>query len=340
VVDILIPPWVRVSGGRLNFLSNTASAASIFTGAVQTLDRTGDRVAFSFRTQNANRREDAPTGAFLESLAAWLRGQSARVLCTDPAYRPRGSFPAGELLSNPTFDGTRGWTASSAGISISSTDRVLRSVRVNTSTDETIRADVATTVNGATYALRVFARPSYGTMDFRLRAGTSAGGNELGETTDQTTPGMKTFVFAATGTSTHVSIVDGTTSRSIGYFMDFAYVSLSRCARVNGASQTGTNLVIDQLPVSTVGLARMGDWVQIENQLYKLAGSLDSDSSGNGVLQLTYPPRSNVGPADNAAVIFHEPMGRFVASTNEHGYECEPGVFTGHDFAFIEALDQ
>jgi hypothetical protein len=337
--DLLIPPWVRISGGRLGFKSNTASSESIFTQAVRTLDRTGDKVQVSFHTDNASHRETDPTRAFLEMLQARMRGQASRIWYADPVYAQRGSFPASELVPNGTFGaGTSGWSTSSANISIAVSDRILRSTRVSVSADETIRTAALTTVSGATYIARVMAYAGRGAMDFRIRLGTTAGGSELAASAaDITTGGLATLVAAATGTSTFLSIVDGVSGRSIGNYMDFSFISLSRCALVNGASQVSASINIDALPVSTAGLARMGDWVQIGNQPCKVVQSLDSDSSGAGVLHLAYPPR--VTPADNAPVIFNLPMGRFISTSNEGGAEYAPGVFSSHEFELVEALD-
>jgi hypothetical protein len=336
--DLFIPPWVRISGGSLGYQSNTETAESIFTQAVRSLDRTGDKVRLAFRTDNASHRETDPTRAFLEALRARMRGQASRVWYGDPAYVQRGSFPSGELLTNGTFSGTTGWTTSSANITLAASDRILRSTRVSVSGDETIRSAAVTTVSGATYIARVMAYAGRGAMDFRLRLGTSAGGSELSATAaDITSGGLSTLAGTATGTTTYFSVVDGVSGRSIGGYMDFAFFSLSRCALVNGASQTSSSINIDALPVSTAGLARVGDWVQIGNQPCKIVQALDSDSSGAGVLHLAYPPRST--PADNAPVIFNTPMGRFVAVSNEGGAEYTPGGFSNHEFEFVEALD-
>jgi hypothetical protein len=337
--DVLFLPNARISAQQITALSNTASARSIFTGAVTTLDRTGDRLRWGVSTQNAANTSTYAERSALQAFRARLRGMSNRVLFIDPAYRFRGSFPTSELLSNGKFaNGSTGWSTSSANIVINALDGVLRSTRASVSADETIRAAVATTVSGASYILRVMAYAGRGPMDFRLRAGTTAGGNELAASpADITTAGMKTLSFAATGTSTHISIVDGTSSRSIGHYMDFAYVSLSRCALISGVSQTGSSLLIDALPTSTAGLARVGDRVQIGNDLNTVIATLDSDSSGAGYLQLAYPPRTT--PADNAPVIFHEPMARCVLTSNEGGWSDSPGNFSDFDFEIEEALD-
>lgn len=338
MADLILPPWARVSSQRLTHSSSTGSNESIFTSAVRTTNRVGDRVRFGLSTRNASERESGPTRALLSSLAGELRGQSNRLYFTDPSYRKRGSFPTFELLANSEWaSGTTSWTTSSANIVLTANDRILRSKRASVSGDETIRAAVATTVSGATYIARAMALAGRGPMDFRLRLGTSAGGTELAaDSTDNTAQGLRTLVAAATGTTTHFSIVDGITGRSIGHYMDFAYVSLSRCALVSGASQTGGGIVIDQLPASTNGLARQSDWCQIGNQLCKITAALDSDSSGVGFLQLAYPPR--VTPADNAPVIFHQPMGRFAAMSPEHAREDSPGGFSNFELEICEDL--
>jgi hypothetical protein len=337
--DLFIPPWLRISGGALGYQSNTEASESIFTQAVRTLDRTGDKVRLRLRTDNASHVETDPTRSFLEALRARMRGQASRVWYGDPAYTQRGSFPSAELLTNGTFgSGATGWTPSSANISLAVTDRILRSTRISVSADETIRSAALTTVTGASYIARVMAYAGRGAMDLRLRLGTSAGGSELAATpADITSGGLASLVATATGTSTFFSVVDGVSGRAIGNYMDFAFFSLSRCALVNGGSQVSSSINIDALPASSSGLARAGDWVQIGNQVCKVVQSLDSDSSGAGVLHLAYPPRTT--PADNAPVIFNLPMSRFVATSNDGGAEYSPGGLSSHEFEFVEALD-
>lgn len=340
--DLILPPWLRISAESPRFISSTAASESIFTGAVRTVTRTGDRIAYELSTANASEREAAPHKSLLEALAGEMRGQGNRVWYSPAGYRARGAATwTGELLANADFaNGTTSWSTSTANIVLSASDRILRSRRSSVSGDETIRAASFTTINGATYIARVLSFAGRGPMDYRLRLGTTAGGNELaGDSSDVTTAGMRTLVAAATGTTTHFSIVDGTGSRAIGDFMEFGYMSVSRCALVNGASQTSSGLNIDQLPVSTSGLAKKGDLCQIGSQLCKIVGALDSDSSGLGFLRLAYPPR--VTPADNAPVMFYQPMARFVAMQNEHGWNGMPGGLANFDgLSIVEDLSQ
>lgn len=337
--DLLLPPWVRVSGGRFDFLSNTTAFPSIFNGGLRSVGRAGDRVRVSINTQNASDREDSPNAALLKARRAHLRGQANRIYYTDAGYSMRGSFPAAELLANSDWaSGTTSWSTSDSNATLAVTDRVLRSTRASVSGDVQIRAAVVTVVSGAVYAARVMAAAGRGAMDYRLRLGTTAGGTDIAaDSSDWIAQGMRTLVGTASGTTMHFSIADGIGSRAIGDYMDFQYVSLSRCALIDGASQTGSDLNIDALPASETGLARYGDWCQIGNQLHMIVASLDSDSSGQGVLHLAYPPRET--PSDNAPVIFHQPFGRFVLTGNEGGWDQSPGVFSNHDFELVEALD-
>lgn len=338
MTDFILAPWVRVSAQSPAHVSSTGGNESIFTGAARTTNRVGDRVRFGIRTDKATEKESAPTRSLLSSLAAELRGQSNRLFFTDPAYRRRGSFPTGELLVNSDWaNGVTNWSTSGANIVISATDRRMRSKRASVSADQTIRAAAVTVPAGGTnsYIARVMAYAGHGPMDFRLRLGTTAGGTEIAsDSVDNTAQGMRTLVGSTAATTIHFSILDGTTGRSIGHYMDFAYVSLSRCALVAGAAQAGSGIVIDQLPASVDGLARQGDWCQIGNQLCRITSALDSDSAGTGFLQLAYPPR--VTPADNAPVIFHEPMGRFVSMSNEHGWDDEFGGKSSFELSIIE----
>lgn len=338
--DLIIPPWLRISAEAPRFASSTVAADSIFTGAVRTTTRTGDRMGYELRIDSTSDQEVAPHKAHLEALLGEIRGQGNRVWYSPSGYTMRGSFPTGERLANSDFaSDTTSWSTSSANIVLSASDRILRSRRSSVSGDETIRAASFTTVSGAWYIARVLTFAGRGPMDYRLRLGTTAGGSELAaDGSDVTAAGMRTLAAAATGTTTHFSIVDGTGSRAIGDLMEFGYLSVSRCALIAGGSQTGSGLNIDQLPISTSGLAKKGDLCQIGSQLCKIVASLDSDSSGVGFLRLAYPPR--VTPADNAPVIFHQPMARFAATQNEHAWSDTPDGVTFDQLSIVEDLSQ
>jgi hypothetical protein len=103
--------------------------------------------------------------------------------------------------------------------------------------------------------------------------------------------------------------------------------------------QTGTLLRIKGLPVSTQGLLLQGDIVEIAlpsySQLVRVITPLDSDAAGLGVLQFENALKQS--PADNAAVIVQQPMGRFVLAASSLGVEYTPGVFGQASLEFVEA---
>ena len=103
-------------------------------------------------------------------------------------------------------------------------------------------------------------------------------------------------------------------------------VSAARCALVNGSSQIGGSLVIDGLPTSTNGLARAGDWFEVNGELKRLTADLNSDSSGNGYL--IFEPTLRTSPANNAPVIFRNPMGRFLLAEESTSWGTRPAILS------------
>ncbi|HEY3679033.1 MAG TPA: hypothetical protein VGL45_09955 [Bradyrhizobium sp.] len=104
-------------------------------------------------------------------------------------------------------------------------------------------------------------------------------------------------------------------------------------------AQTGNALRIKGLPVSTSGLLLAGDMVEIDlptnSQLVRVTARLDSDAAGLGLLQFENTLKQS--PADSAAVIIQQPMGRFVLAGSTLGVEYTPGVFGQASLEFVEA---
>jgi hypothetical protein len=113
----------------------------------------------------------------------------------------------------------------------------------------------------------------------------------------------------------------------------------SSSAAVTAVGQTGTLLRLKGLPVNTQGLLLQGDIVEIDlpsySQLVKVTARLDSDAAGLGVLQFENTLKQS--PADNAAIVVQQPMGRFVLAASSLGVEYTPGVFGQASLEFIEA---
>jgi hypothetical protein len=344
MTDYLFPPAARFSNSRWDHAANTAGPRSIFTGAVQTLGRGGDRwqVGVSVANSHDTKLPYAERSA-LKSLRTVLRGQTNRCFLADTGYKRRGVFPTFEILSNNTFlDGTTGWSTS-ALFNLSASDRILSAIRVSVPSPQ-VAGTIATNTAAATsianfpYVARAFVVNGKGThSNYGLAIGSSSGGTQYVNTTGLTA-GMLTTSASPSGTSLYIRVSDQqVTGTANDDTLHVLYLSLSRCALVKGASQTGTGLVIDGMPTSTASLLLPGDRVQIGNQLNVVWAPLNSNSSGEGFLQCAVPWRSS--PADNAPVIIHNPMGRFVLTENVGGWDDRPGRLSDFEFNFEEALD-
>lgn len=106
-----------------------------------------------------------------------------------------------------------------------------------------------------------------------------------------------------------------------------------------GSNQNGSALYIKGLPVSTNGLLLENDQVEVitsyGSELKFVTAALNSDAAGLGYLQFE-PPLRGV-PAENAPVIIHQPMGKFLFSGDLVGFENDPGVTTRASADFEEA---
>lgn len=104
-------------------------------------------------------------------------------------------------------------------------------------------------------------------------------------------------------------------------------------------AQRGSGLHLKGLPVSTNGLLLTGDMVEIiggrGSELHIVTAALNSDASGLGYLQ--FEPQIRSSPADNAAVIVRQPMGRFIFAGDSAGWQTEPGIITSASAEFVEA---
>lgn len=70
---------------------------------------------------------------------------------------------------------------------------------------------------------------------------------------------------------------------------------------VNGASQTGTSLIIDGVANSTT-IIRAGEYFQVGDQYF--IATADATSNGSGQATLSFRPALRSSPADNATVTF------------------------------------
>ena len=89
---------------------------------------------------------------------------------------------------------------------------------------------------------------------------------------------------------------------------------------VNGASQTGEDLVTDGWTADVTGILKAGDWIQVgtgsTSRLHKVL--TDANSNGSGQATLTLWPRISpvATPADNSAIVTSFPKGVFRLTTD------------------------
>jgi len=109
---------------------------------------------------------------------------------------------------------------------------------------------------------------------------------------------------------------------------------------VYGADQTGSSLITDGWTVSTTGILKAGDWIQLGSgsttTLHKILDDANSDASGIATLEIFPSLRSS--PADNAQITKSSPKGIWRLSSNEMSWNIDEASVYGITFACVEAL--
>jgi hypothetical protein len=302
----------------------TGRFISPLTGTVRTVTRPGDRWGFRVDytdLQNVDR-------ARIETLIAAQRGAANRVMFAPMGHKIRGSFPAGELLPNGNFSSTAGWTGSSCTPFVG--DNLL-CIRNSSATQGAVTsANIPLTV-GAAYLARVFVLPGNQSAWY-FTGGTTSGAFDVFNIAPATT-GLASIGFIATSANFYLTLACGT--NVLGDFVFFALASITRCALVRGGNQTGSQLTIGNLPVSTNNLLLPGDWIGTDPEIKRVILPLSSDSSGYGTVQFSPPLRDS--PNDASPVAINNPLGRFIMSAQENPWEISPGLYSTVSIDFIEA---
>ncbi len=109
---------------------------------------------------------------------------------------------------------------------------------------------------------------------------------------------------------------------------------------VNGAGQTGNELITDGWTNSTTGILKAGDYIQIgtglTSRLYKVLD--DVNSNGSGAATLTIWPDLRTAPADNAAITVANPKGLFRLNSAQTTWDINEASIYGMTFGAREAL--
>ena len=342
MTDILLPPALDIAGVKPRYIDNTGITTGLYTGAIKTAALGGDKLGMSitFTQQGGTSATGRELRAMMQAFMARLRGRQNRFYFPDPSYVQRGSFPTSELVGNAAFAlGTTGWSGTgSQAYTVSS--RVLRSTLISVSAGTTRYGSAMTVVNGAAYAARYMVNAGKGAMAYRAYLGTTPGNNNIVQSpADRTTDGLETVVGIASGTSLYTSLYENVTGRSGGDFQQIALASVSRCARINGGVQTGSGLLLQNLPASTDDVLMAGDQIEVITSLGSeikiLTAALNSDSSGYGYAR--FEPQLRGATTDGYPVIIYRPMGRWVLSGQSPEWANQPGIITNATLDFMEA---
>jgi len=109
---------------------------------------------------------------------------------------------------------------------------------------------------------------------------------------------------------------------------------------VNGASQTGDELITDGWTADTTGILKAGDWIQLgsgsSTRLYKVLDDVNSDGSGNATINIFPSLRSS--PDDDATITVSNTQGLWRLASNETEYSIDNMSIYGMTFACVEAL--
>lgn len=95
---------------------------------------------------------------------------------------------------------------------------------------------------------------------------------------------------------------------------------------VKGASQTGNVLITDGWTISTTGILKAGDFIQLGSgstaTLHRVLA--DANSNGSGEATLDISPKIVTAPADNATITVTNPVGVFRMKENLLPVEIRP----------------
>ena len=108
---------------------------------------------------------------------------------------------------------------------------------------------------------------------------------------------------------------------------------------VNGAGQTGSELIIDGASPNEDGYLKAGDYIQLGSnssaRLHKVLADVATDDDGNATIDIW--PAIRTSPADNATVIIENTVGKFRLAENMTGWNADVAQY-GITFSAMEAV--
>lgn len=327
--EFVLPPAVVPNEVEWSLIDFSGVHQSPLTGAIRTISR-GQRWQVRVQYHNVVDAERAVLAAFM----ARIRGKANRVWVTDPAYRPRGSFPTGELLVNSTFDGATGW--SNYG-----------STKLKPGNNEMQVISVGTAAQGLSQAVQLDAAMAY-CLRSCLVDGAGTSGVWMRNQWNYDTTTFQTGAVDLRGMVRTAGVSDAWAAWNVYPLIMYTgvgagdvglcqFASMSRCALVvnPGAASCFNSVLVDAMPADTDGVLLAGDRVEIAGEFKTLTADLHSDDVGSGQLMFEPAMRSPV-IIDNAPVVVHQPMMRGILA-EDAVTPTRPGLFSDFSFTFMEA---
>jgi hypothetical protein len=227
--DIILPPSLNFARARFRLVENVGVSRALYTGKTRTSELGGDRVACSLEATPSMSAQRAALKAL-----TMQAGRRNRVFLYDPGYRPRGSFPANELLTNADFSqGTTGWLPGGNGV-ISAANGVMRTRRASTGGLPQFYKDPQVAVaQNVPYLHRAFVSAHRGPLAFRTYTDT---GGTITQSLSLNGVGLAQAVVIPTASLAYCTHFDvGDVGTQAGDYFDVPFVSLSRCVLSDNA---------------------------------------------------------------------------------------------------------
>ena len=106
---------------------------------------------------------------------------------------------------------------------------------------------------------------------------------------------------------------------------------------VKGANQTGTQITVDNLPVSKNRILAEETYIQFQNskKVYALTEPLNSDTNGEGILYLNFP-LMGIMPVDNEEVIYRAPVFTVALDTDSFVRSYDGNLRSSFEIELVE----
>lgn len=252
MTDNLLPPNLIPNEVEWSVIDGTGVGQSPTTLATRTATAYGNRVLGCRMTfRDLSDRDRAQIMAMIQ------RGRADRYWLTDVSTPTAGSVAAPELLSNGTFaNGTTGWTdGGGTGITLTATDKILRSTRNSNSSNTILPTAAATVIQYAAYLFRAFLIAGRGPLGFDLRIGSTSGGTDYAQSSGvQTTAGLSSLAAVPRSTTAWAGVGDYADGKIARDYTSIPFLSFARI----GMADNGLNALLQSDALDNAAWSKTG----------------------------------------------------------------------------------